>query len=153
MPVLDDEAAEALFEQAIDALEVTFGFSALRGVQEGVIRRLLSGESAVGVAPTGGGKSLCFQLPALVLPHLTLVISPLISLMKDQVDALVKRGVKAAQLDSSLSMQEARAVKDSINDGSLKILYVAPERLVRWHTGAATHAAEQRIVRPPTART
>ncbi|EEB88087.1 hypothetical protein MPER_14285, partial [Moniliophthora perniciosa FA553] len=94
-----------------------------------VIHRLLvENENAVVVFPTGGGKSLTFQVPALCLDGLTLVISPLIALMKDQVDALVRRGVKAANLDSTLSMEQARDVKEQVLDGVIKLLYVAPER-------------------------
>ncbi|HGP5685088.1 TPA: DEAD/DEAH box helicase, partial [Vibrio cholerae O1] len=78
--------------------------------------------------PTGGGKSLCFQVPALVLPGLTLVVSPLISLMKDQVDALVRRGVPAALLNSTLSPHEAEDVLRRAREGALRLLYVAPER-------------------------
>ena len=78
--------------------------------------------------PTGGGKSLCYQLPALILPGLTLVVSPLIALMKDQIDALTAGGVAAARLDSSLGGDDYRAVIDGLRGGNLKLLYVAPER-------------------------
>jgi ATP-dependent DNA helicase RecQ len=106
-----------------------FGFDAFRAGQEGVIERLLAGRSTLAVFPTGGGKSLCYQLPALLLDGLTLVVSPLIALMKDQVDALTKRGVAAARLDSSLTRDETNAVLDRVAKGELKLLYVAPERL------------------------
>ncbi|GAA6007669.1 RecQ family ATP-dependent DNA helicase [Rhodotorula paludigena] len=111
-------------------LERVFGFSGFRGVQEQVIHRLLvDSENALCLMPTGGGKSLCFQVPALCLDGLTLVVSPLIALMKDQVDALRARGVAAASMDSSLSLDESSAVRSQLREGKLKILYVAPERL------------------------
>src|SRR5699024_1794388 len=78
--------------------------------------------------PTGGGKSLCYQLPALELAGVTLVVSPLIALMKDQIDALTQRGIAAARVDSSLSLEQYRDVMGRIRDGSLRLLYVAPER-------------------------
>ena len=90
---------------------------------------LLAGRDALGIMPTGGGKSLCYQVPALLLPGVTLVISPLISLMKDQVMALEKAGVPAAFLNSSLSAAERRAVYDGLRQGAYRLLYVAPERL------------------------
>ncbi len=105
-----------------------FGHSEFRGGQQPVIDALLSGHSAAAVFPTGGGKSLCYQLPALAFDGLTLVVSPLIALMKDQIDALTKRGIKASRLDSSLSLDEYRQVMDDIRSGSLQLLYVAPER-------------------------
>ncbi|QUE53318.1 RecQ family ATP-dependent DNA helicase [Luteolibacter ambystomatis] len=101
----------------------------MRAGQEQVVRTLIDGRSALAVFPTGGGKSLCYQLPALLLDGLTLVISPLIALMKDQVDALVAKGIPAARLDSTQGQQEAFEVFDRLRDGSLKLLYVAPERL------------------------
>lgn len=101
----------------------------MRAGQEQVVRALIDGRSALAVFPTGGGKSLCYQLPALLMEGLTLVISPLIALMKDQVDALVAKGIPAARLDSTLSQQEAFEVFDRLRDGTLKLLYVAPERL------------------------
>ena len=116
-------------EAAGKVLKETFGFDAFRGGQESVISALLDGRSALAVFPTGGGKSLCFQVPALLLDGLTLVVSPLIALMKDQVDALVARGVNAARLDSTLSGDEVLDVIDRMRDTSLQLLYVAPERL------------------------
>jgi len=112
-----------------DALRTHFGFDQFRPGQESVIRALLAGESALALFPTGAGKSLCYQLPAVLLEGTALVISPLIALMKDQVDALRARGISAARLDSSLSAQETQRVNAELRDGTLKLLYVAPERL------------------------
>lgn len=110
-------------------LHNTFKLPSFRPGQEAVINALLQGHSALAVFPTGGGKSLCYQLPALMLNGLTLVVSPLIALMKDQVDALQSLGIKAARLDSSLDKDETLAIYNSLYDGSLKLLYVSPERL------------------------
>jgi ATP-dependent DNA helicase RecQ len=109
-------------------LQEVFGFDCFRPGQEEVIGHLLDGRSAAAVFPTGGGKSLCYQLPALLLPGLTLVVSPLIALMKDQIDQLRSRGVAANRLDSTLTLEEHRQVMTGVRDGSLKLLYVAPER-------------------------
>ena len=105
-----------------------FGYDAFRPGQERVIDALLEGRSALAVFPTGGGKSLCYQLPALLLDGLTVVVSPLIALMKDQIDALAARGIPSARLDSSLARDEATAVGARIATGELRLLYVAPER-------------------------
>jgi ATP-dependent DNA helicase RecQ len=109
-------------------LHTRFGFTEFRPGQQPVIEALLSGESALAVFPTGGGKSLCYQLPALALDGVTLVVSPLIALMKDQIDFLGQQGIAAARLDSSLSLPETQAVSDQLREGTLKLLYVAPER-------------------------
>lgn len=106
-----------------------FGFSEFRPGQEAVIERLLGGRSVLAIFPTGGGKSLCYQLPSLMLEGLTVVISPLIALMKDQVDALRERGILAARLDSSIGPGEAREIYGQLADGRLRLLYIAPERL------------------------
>jgi ATP-dependent DNA helicase RecQ len=111
-----------------ELLHTTFGFSEFREGQREVIDALLDGESALAVFPTGGGKSLCYQLPALALDGLTLVVSPLIALMKDQIDFLARRGVAAARLDSSLSAEESRDITRRVLEGAIKLLYVAPER-------------------------
>lgn len=105
-----------------------FGFEGFRPGQAQIVETLLAGRSALAVFPTGAGKSLCYQLPALLLDGVTVVVSPLIALMKNQIDALALQGVEAARLDSSLGPDEARAVSDRLRDGSLKLLYVAPER-------------------------
>ena len=107
-----------------------FGFADFKPGQREVVGHLLAGKSAAAVFPTGGGKSLCYQLPALVLPGLTLVVSPLIALMKDQIDALAARGIAARRLDSTLDLEEHRTVMDEVRSGRLKLLYVAPERFV-----------------------
>jgi ATP-dependent DNA helicase RecQ len=109
-------------------LREQFGFDGFRGGQEPVIRALMDGRSALAVFPTGGGKSLCYQLPALLLDGLTVVVSPLIALMKDQVDALAARGIAAARLDSSLDAAQTAEVYGQLDAGSLKLLYLAPER-------------------------
>jgi ATP-dependent DNA helicase RecQ len=113
-----------------DTLERSFGHTAFRAGQEQVIETLLAGRSALALFPTGAGKSLCYQLPSLLMDGLTVVISPLIALMKDQVEVLQSRGIAAARLDSSLSAAEAAAVYDGIRTGTLKLLYIAPERLL-----------------------
>ena len=111
------------------ALKHYFGHSGFRPGQEDLIDAVLSGRDAMGIMPTGGGKSICYQIPALLLPGLTLVISPLISLMKDQVAALRDAGIPAAFINSSLSLEQLRTVYRRVRDGEYKILYVAPERL------------------------
>ena len=110
-------------------LNRSFGHTSFRPGQEQVIESLLAGRSALALFPTGAGKSLCYQLPSLLLDGLTVVISPLIALMKDQVEALEARGIAAARLDSSLTPAEAAGVYESIRTGRLKLLYIAPERL------------------------
>ena len=112
-----------------DTLQTVFGFTTLREGQAPVMEKLLDGRSVLAVFPTGAGKSLCYQLPALLLDGLTLVISPLIALMKDQIDFLRGRGVAAARLDSSVESSEARQIYSDLHNGRLKLLYVAPERL------------------------
>ena len=108
-----------------------FGYNQFRDGQETVINELIAGRDALVVMPTGGGKSLCFQIPALVREGICIVISPLISLMKDQVDTLQACGVPAAYLNSSLSYQEQNNIINALHRGELKLLYVAPERLLR----------------------
>jgi ATP-dependent DNA helicase RecQ len=113
----------------LQTLQRYFGHDNFNPSQEDIIRDILEGRDVFALLPTGGGKSLCYQLPALVLKGMTLVISPLIALMKDQVDGLKKRGIPAAYLNSTLSTPELRSAKNMLLDGKTKILYVAPERL------------------------
>ena len=110
-------------------LKQYYGHSAFRAGQEELIDSILSGRDALCVMPTGGGKSLCYQIPALLLPGITLVVSPLISLMKDQVGALNEAGVPAACINSALSFEEMRDALYFAGRGEYKLLYVAPERL------------------------
>lgn len=110
-------------------LKTQFGFESFREHQEAIIEAVLAGKDAFVLMPTGGGKSLCYQIPALLLPHLTVVVSPLIALMKDQVEALRVAGVAAEYLNSSLSMDEQDRVLASLARGKTKLLYIAPERL------------------------
>lgn len=120
--------AEDVRAQMRQVLQSRFGLQQFRPGQEAVIGRLLQGKSAVAVFPTGGGKSLCYQLPAMMIEGLTLVVSPLMALMREQALDLQQRGVPAARLDSSLSAAEVRDVYSGVRDGSIRILYVAPER-------------------------
>jgi len=111
-------------------LQEVFGYDAFRGEQEAIIKHLIAGGDALVLMPTGGGKSLCYQIPALVRPGTGVVVSPLIALMQDQVDALRELGVRAAFLNSSQDWKTSRAVEQDFLDGQLDILYVAPERLL-----------------------
>jgi ATP-dependent DNA helicase RecQ len=115
-------------QAARDVLRQRFGFPEFRPGQEAVIGHLLAGKSSAAVFPTGSGKSLCYQLPALLLPGLTVVVSPLIALMKDQLDRLQKLGIAAARMDSTLDAQQSADVMRALRDGQLRMLYVAPER-------------------------
>jgi ATP-dependent DNA helicase RecQ len=111
-------------------LKQYFGFDSFRPLQEEIIRDSLAGKDTFALLPTGGGKSLCFQLPALVRPGLTVVVSPLIALMKDQVDAMQASGVAATFLNSSLAPGESRGRLRGLHNGEFRLLYVAPERLM-----------------------
>src|SRR5947208_6189893 len=111
-------------------LKRTFGYSTFRALQREIIRDALGGKDVFALLPTGGGKSCCFQLPALARPGLTVVVSPLIALMKDQVDALRAGGVAATFLNSSLDAQESRGRLRGLHNGRFRLLYVAPERLM-----------------------
>ncbi|BDI28457.1 ATP-dependent DNA helicase RecQ [Capsulimonas corticalis] len=111
-----------------ELLKTYFGFDEFRPGQEDVIHGLIEHNAALAVFPTGGGKSLCYQLPALMFDGVTIVVSPLIALMKDQIDFLVRHGVSAARLDSTLSADEARTISERVLSNDLKILYVSPER-------------------------
>ncbi|MCS4089855.1 RecQ family ATP-dependent DNA helicase [Rhizobium sp. BK176] len=112
-----------------DILGEVFGYPAFRGDQSAVVSTVASGQSALAIMPTGGGKSLCYQVPALARSGLCVVVSPLVSLMKDQVDALRAKGVRATALKSMMSPWEADEAQTAVRDGSLEIIYVAPERL------------------------
>ena len=115
---------------ALKVLQETFGFSEFRLHQGEVIASLLAGRNAIVIMPTGSGKSLCYQIPALVLDGTGIVVSPLIALMKDQVDALHQHGIRAAALNSSRSPQEQQHIRDMLHNGSLDLLYISPERLL-----------------------
>ncbi|CAH1563160.1 RecQ family ATP-dependent DNA helicase [Vibrio rotiferianus] len=110
-------------------LQSVFGFDSLRSGQQPVIEAVMNGHSAAAIFPTGSGKSLCYQLPATRLPHLTLVISPLLALMKDQLSFLQSRGIAAASIDSSQSREEAQQVMAGVKNGHIKILMISVERL------------------------
>lgn len=120
--------------QAHHVLETTFGYKSFRGPQAAIVATVLAGQDALVLMPTGGGKSLCYQVPALVRSGTAIVVSPLIALMHDQVDALLEVGVEAAFLNSTLDGQAQRDVERRFLTGSLKLLYVAPERLLQERT-------------------
>jgi ATP-dependent DNA helicase RecQ len=126
-----------LMAKARSALASVFGFSGFRPGQEDVLAATLAGKDVLAVMPTGSGKSLCFQLPAIVRGGLTLVVSPLIALMRDQVAQLREYGVEAASLNSSSDADERLRVARGLDDRSLRLLYIAPERLLRDDVVAA----------------
>ena len=123
-----DVAAEQLLEKARAKLRESFGYPGFRPGQERAIASILTGRDTLVVLPTGGGKSLCYQVPALIMPGLTVVVSPLISLMKDQVDALNARGLPAAFINSTLTSSQVSDRLARAGRGEIKLLYVAPER-------------------------
>ncbi|MDQ2076690.1 DNA helicase RecQ [Marinimicrobium sp. ABcell2] len=118
----------------LDTLQHIFGYPSFRGEQEAIIDTLVSGEDALVLMPTGGGKSLCYQIPSLVRPGVGVVISPLIALMQDQVNALNELGVRAGFLNSTLSMEQVRETEQALLNNELDLLYVAPERLLQSRT-------------------
>ena len=113
----------------LEVLKKYFGYETFREGQEMLIGSILEGRDVLGIMPTGAGKSLCYQIPALMLPGITLVISPLISLMKDQVRALNEAGIHAAYINSSLTEKQISMALSNASQGQYKIIYVAPERL------------------------
>jgi len=113
-----------------ETLKKYFGFDSFRENQESIIQSILQGKDVLALMPTGGGKSICYQLPALIMPGTTLVVSPLISLMKDQVGGLTTNGIPAAFLNSSLTSGVTAQVEDKFLNGELKLLYVSPEKLI-----------------------
>lgn len=115
--------------QPTEILQHYWGYDRFRPGQQVIVEAILEGKDTLAIMPTGGGKSICFQVPALLLPGLTLVISPLISLMKDQVDALSRRSIPAEYLSSSQTPEEQRSVYGKISSNQLKLLYLSPERL------------------------
>lgn len=117
-------------QKALDALKHHFGYAAFRPMQAEIIESIYHKKDALVLMPTGGGKSICFQIPALTLPGTTLVISPLISLMKDQVEALKDNGIAAAYINSSMNYAEQVAVENRLLNGELKLIYVSPEKAV-----------------------
>ncbi len=119
---------------ALSILQNTFGYQQFRSPQEEVIKTVVEGGDALVLMPTGRGKSLCYQIPALVRRGCGVVISPLIALMKDQVDALREQGVRASFLNSTLQLQDVRAIEQQLRSGDLDLLYIAPERLIQERT-------------------
>lgn len=125
-----------MHSEPLEILKTVFGYDSFRGQQHDVIEQLVAGRDALVLMPTGGGKSLCYQIPALIRPGVGIVISPLIALMQDQVSALLQLGVKAAFLNSTLSQEEARNIEQQLLNEELDLLYIAPERLTLARTSA-----------------
>lgn len=124
----------AQMDAAHELLKSVFGFEQFRHEQQAIIQQIVAGNDALVLMPTGGGKSLCYQIPALVRDGTAIIVSPLIALMQDQVDALLQLGIKAAFLNSSLSVGETQAVQNKLLNGELDLLYIAPERLLSYAT-------------------
>lgn len=131
MPHLDyADASQTSSTSALQILSRTFGYDQFRGQQAEIVASAINGEHSLVLMPTGGGKSVCYQIPALMRPGLGIVVSPLIALMKDQVDTLRELGIRAAFLNSSLTLQAQRQVEYDMQHGEIDLLYVAPERLL-----------------------
>lgn len=128
----NQQATQPVMQQQTphSVLSSVFGYKQFRAGQEQVIDAVLAGQDCLVLMPTGGGKSLCYQVPALLLPGITIVVSPLISLMQDQVAQLKAQGVAAAYINNSQSREEQQLIYQGLHQGQIKILYVAPERLL-----------------------
>ena len=122
------------FNSPLTILNETFGYDQFRDQQAEIIDCLVAGHDALVLMPTGGGKSLCYQIPALIRPGIGIVISPLIALMQDQVEALTELGIRAAYLNSSVCMERQRDIQSDLRNGHIDLLYIAPERLVQSYT-------------------
>ena len=120
-----------LTKQIREKLKQVFGYDSFRGEQGAIIKNVLEGKNTFVIMPTGGGKSLCYQIPALMQEGVAIIISPLIALMKDQVDQLHAVGINAAFLNSTLSPKAITAIKNEVLEGKTKLLYVAPETLTK----------------------
>lgn len=131
--MLPDSVSAPTLADARATLERVWGHADFRGMQAGVVEEILSGRDVLAVLPTGGGKSVCYQIPAMLRPGLGLVVSPLIALMTDQVEALKQQGVSAARLDSGVSMDDRSAIWRAVRAGELDLLYVSPEGLAQPH--------------------
>lgn len=138
----------------LDILQTTFGYTSFRDQQQAIVEHVIAGQDALVLMPTGGGKSLCYQIPALARDGLAIIVSPLIALMQDQVEALQQLGVEAAFLNSSLSAEDNARITSKVLSGEIKLLYVAPERLtissflsllddVNAHVGLALFAIDE----------
>ena len=119
---------------AVDVLQTIYGYDAFRGQQADIINSVIAGEDALVLMPTGGGKSLCYQIPSLVRPGVGVVVSPLIALMQDQVDALRALNLNAQFINSTLDYDSVRSIEADLRAGLIDILYVAPERLLMPQT-------------------
>ncbi len=124
---------EKEYDSPHQILERLFGYRSFRGAQESVIAHTLAGKDSLVIMPTGGGKSLCYQIPALLFSGLTVVVSPLLALMRDQVTALQANGIAAAYLNSMLNQEESRSLLDELERGEIKLLYLSPERLLNGY--------------------
>ncbi|MBE8168038.1 MAG: DNA helicase RecQ [Shewanella sp.] len=127
---MPETVVHATADPLSECLAQVFGYRDFRNGQREIIEHCLAGEDTLAIMPTGGGKSICYQIPAMLLPGVTIVVSPLISLMKDQVDSLIQSGVAAAYLNSSQPREQSSSVLRQLNFGELKLLYVSPERLL-----------------------
>ncbi|MEL6945896.1 MAG: RecQ family ATP-dependent DNA helicase, partial [Bacteroidota bacterium] len=120
----------ATLQQATTALQHYYGYDTFRPMQADIIQSVYDGKNVIVLMPTGGGKSICYQIPAITMQGTGIVVSPLIALMKDQVESLRANGVKAAYLNSSIPMNEQRVIEDELYQGAYDLLYVSPEKLL-----------------------
>ena len=132
MPTLTNKTP--MPQNAVDLLNSLYGYDSFRGHQAEIIDHITAGHDALVLMPTGGGKSLCYQIPSLLREGVGIIISPLIALMQDQVDAMQQLGVKAAFLNSTLSVNDQNFIEQQLLAGELDLLYIAPERLVQERT-------------------
>ncbi|MEJ2180071.1 MAG: DEAD/DEAH box helicase, partial [Gammaproteobacteria bacterium] len=128
--ILKNQNPSAAYDRATEILQTTYGYQNFRLNQADIIRALLDNRDVMALMPTGGGKSLCYQIPSLVRDGTGVIISPLIALMQDQVNALKQLGVRAAFLNSTLSSEQVNKTEQALCDGQLDMVYVAPERLL-----------------------